>query len=74
MRLSAIGSAGAVIVSLLMVLPMAFFFKNIYVLVNDYVGWILVLIVIIMIATEKGEYEEGQGSLAHLKHRFSQTV
>ena len=56
-RLSAIGSAGAVIVSLLMVLPMAFFFKNIYVLVNDYVGWILVLIVIIMIATEKGEYE-----------------
>jgi len=69
-RLSAIGSAGAVIVSLLMVLPMAFFFKNIYVLVNDYVGWILVLIVIIMIATEKGEYEEGQGSLAHLKYKF----
>jgi len=69
-RLSAIGSAGAVIVSLLMVLPMAFFFKNIYVLVNDYVGWILVLIVIVMIATENGESEEGQGSLVHLKYKF----
>jgi len=69
-RLCAIGSAGAVIVSLLMVLPMAFFFKNIYGLVNDYVGWILVLIVIVMIATENGEYEQGQGSLAHLKYKF----
>jgi putative membrane protein len=69
-RLSAIGSAGAVIVSLVMVLPMAFFFKNIYGMVNDYVGWILVLIVIVMIATENGEYEEGQGSLRHLKYKF----
>jgi putative membrane protein len=69
-RLCAIGSAGAVIVSLLMVLPMAFFFKNIYGLVNDYIGWILVLIVIVMIATENGEYEEGQGSLVHLKYKF----
>ncbi|MCX9084456.1 MAG: tripartite tricarboxylate transporter permease [Candidatus Methanoperedens sp.] len=69
-RLSAIGSAGAVIVSLFMVLPMAFFFKNIYGLVNDYVGWILLLIVIVMIATENGEYEQGQGSLAHFKFKF----
>lgn len=69
-RLSAIGSAGAVIVSLIMVIPMGFFFLNIYGIINDYIGWILVLIVILMIATEKGEYIKGQGSLVHLKFKF----
>lgn len=69
-RLSAIGSAGAVIVSLIMAIPMAFFFRNIYGMLNDYIGWILVLIVVLMIATEKGEYVEGQGTLLHLKFKF----
>ncbi|PWB54213.1 MAG: hypothetical protein C3F06_04955 [Candidatus Methanoperedenaceae archaeon] len=69
-RLSAIGSAGAVIVSLVMVIPMGFFFLNIYGIINDYIGWILVLIVILMIGTEKGEYIKGQGSLVHLKFKF----
>ena len=69
-RLSAIGSAGAVIVSLIMAIPMAYFFLKIYGILNDYIGWILVLIVVIMIATENGEYVEGQGSLAHLKFKF----
>ncbi len=69
-RLSALGSAGAVVVALLMVFPMAFFFMNIYGAVNAYIGWILVLIVVLMIATEKGEVIEGQGSLVHLKFKM----
>lgn len=69
-RLSAIGSAGAVIVSLIMALPMGYFFYNIYGSINSYIGWILVLIVVLMIATENGEYIEGQGSLVHLKFKF----
>ncbi len=69
-RLSAIGSAGSVVVSLLMALPMAFFFMNIYTTIDAYIGWILVLIVVIMIATEKGEVIEGQGSLVHLKFKM----
>lgn len=69
-RLSAIGSAGAVIVSLMMALPMAFFFLNVYSTVNAYIGWILILIVVLMIATENGEVVEGQGSLVHLKFKM----
>lgn len=69
-RLSAIGSAGAVIVSLLMALPMAFFFMKVYWILNNYIGWILILIVVLMIATENGEYEIGRGSLVHLKFKF----
>ena len=69
-RLSAIGSAGAVIVSLIMAIPMAYFFLKIYGILNAYIGWILVLIVVLMIYTENGEYVEGQGSLVHLKFKF----
>ncbi len=69
-RLSAIGSAGAVVVSLAMALPMAFFFLKMYNSINAYIGWILILIVVLMIATEKGEVIEGQGSLVHLKFKM----
>jgi putative membrane protein len=69
-RLSAIGSAGAVVVSLLMAVPMGFFFLNIYDAISAYIGWILVLIVVLMIATENGEVVEGQGSLVHLKFKM----
>ncbi len=68
-RLSAIGSAGAVVVALLMAVPLGFFFLNIYSTIEAYIGWILVLIVVIMIATENGEVIEGQGSLVHLKFK-----
>jgi putative membrane protein len=53
-----------------MVIPMAFFFLNIYNTINAYIGWILVLIVALMIATENGEVVEGQGSLVHLKFKM----
>ncbi|HEY9206395.1 MAG TPA: tripartite tricarboxylate transporter permease [Candidatus Methanoperedens sp.] len=69
-RLSALGCAGAVVVSLLMVVPLGLFFLNVYGALNDYIGWILALIVILMIATENGEVVEGQGSLVHLKFKM----
>lgn len=69
-RLSAIGSAGAVVVSLILAIPMAFFFQNIYGTINAYIGLILILIVVVMIATENGEVVEGQGSLVHLKFKL----
>lgn len=68
-RLSAIGSAGAVVAALLMAVPLGFFFMNIYGTIEAYIGWILVLIVVVMIATENGEVVEGQGSLVHFKFK-----
>ena len=68
-RLSAIGSAGSVATSLLIAVPLGFFFMNIYGTIDAYVGWILILIVLLMIATENGEVVEGQGSLVHLKYK-----
>ncbi len=68
-RLSAFGSAGAVVIALFMALPLALFFQNIYTSIDAYIGWILILIVFIMIATENGEVVEGQGSLVHLKFK-----
>lgn len=73
-RLSALGSAGAVVVSLVLALPMAFFFMNVYGMINAYIGWILILIVVLMIATENGEVIEGQGSLVHLKYKMYAVV
>ena len=69
-RLSALGSAGSVIVSLILAVPMAFFFQNIYGMINAYIGFILILIVVVMIATENGEVVEGQGSFVHLKFKM----
>ncbi len=68
-RLSAIGSAGSVAASLLIAVPLGLFFMNIYGTIDAYIGWILVFIVALMIATENGEVVEGQGSLAHLKYK-----
>ncbi|GFO98105.1 hypothetical protein ig2599ANME_2322 [groundwater metagenome] len=68
-HLSAIGSAGSVATALLIAVPLGFFFMNIYGTIDAYIGWILILIVVLMIATENGEVVEGQGSLAHLKYK-----
>ncbi|MCX9014971.1 MAG: tripartite tricarboxylate transporter permease [Candidatus Methanoperedens sp.] len=68
-RLSALGSAGSVVVSLVIAVPMAYFFSNVYGTISQYIGLILVLIVVLMIATENGEVVEGQGSLVHLKFK-----
>ncbi len=68
-RLSAIGSAGAVATSLLIAIPLGLFFMNAYGAIEPYISWILILIVVLMIATETGEYVEGQGSLVHFKYK-----
>jgi putative membrane protein len=69
-RLSAIGSAGSIIVSLLLAIPLMLFFGHYYEYMRENMGWILLAIVALMILTESGRYIEGQGSLVHLKYKF----
>jgi len=69
-RLSAIGSAGSIVVSLLLAIPLALFFGHYYESLCENMGWILLGIVVFMVLTESGRYIEGQGSLVHLKYKF----
>ncbi len=57
-RLSALGSAGSVVASLIFVLPFSLFFKAVYPYLEEHMAWILILIVFLMLASEKGENEE----------------
>ncbi|MDD2778216.1 MAG: tripartite tricarboxylate transporter permease, partial [Methanocellales archaeon] len=66
-KLSALGSAGSVVVSLLLVLPLAILFKNTYDAISQYMGWILLFIVIIMIWTERGYMAESP--FEHLRYK-----
>lgn len=69
-RLSALGSAGSVALALLIALPLSLFFVTAYPLIQAYLAWILILVVLTMIMTERGEFVRGQGSLSHWKGRF----
>ncbi|MCL7412478.1 MAG: tripartite tricarboxylate transporter permease [ANME-2 cluster archaeon] len=68
-RLSALGSAGAVLVSLVLILPISASFAVMYPFIDRYMGWILLGVVLVLIYTEKGEMIEGQGSMVRLKYR-----
>jgi putative membrane protein len=68
-RLSALGSAGSVIVSLSLVIPLSWLFSSYYDILMKYVGFILLAIALMMIKREMGEQIEGQGSLVHLKYK-----
>jgi len=68
-RLSALGSAGSVVFSMVIVLPLAAIFSVAYPVLQEHIAWILVFIVFLMVATEKGEYIIGQGSLVHYKYK-----
>ncbi|MGP8324076.1 MAG: tripartite tricarboxylate transporter permease [Methanosarcinaceae archaeon] len=68
-RLSALGSAGSVVFSMFIVLPLAAIFSIAYPVLQEYLAWILISIVFLMVATEKGEYIMGQGSFAHYKYK-----
>ncbi|MCO5381212.1 MAG: tripartite tricarboxylate transporter permease [Methanosarcina barkeri] len=57
-RLSALGSAGSVVASLVFVLPFSLFFKTVYPYLEEHMAWILILIVFLMLASEKGEKDE----------------
>jgi putative membrane protein len=69
-RLSALGSAGSVIMSIILLLPFGFLLYTIYPLIEEYIGWMLLFIALLMIVTERGEYVPGQGSLARYRYRF----
>jgi putative membrane protein len=73
-RLLALGSAGSVIVSLLLVLPLSWFFSSYYEILMKYVGFILLAIALMMIKREMGLQIEGQGSLVHLKYKAMAAV
>ena len=73
-RLSAIGSAGSIVVSLLIAAPLMLFFGHYYDSIRENMGWILLAVVLLMILTESGRYIEGQGSLVHLKYKFYAAV
>lgn len=68
-RLSALGSAGSVVFSMVIVLPLAAIFSVAYPFLQEHIAWILIFIVFLMVATEKGEYIIGQGSLVHYKYK-----
>ena len=69
-RLSAMGSAGSVIVSIILLLPFGILLYTIYPLIQDHIGWMLLFIALLMIITERGEYVPGQGSLVRYRHIF----
>lgn len=54
-RLSALGSAGSVMASMVFVLPFSLFFRAIYPYLEQYMAWVLLTIVFIMLGTEKEE-------------------
>lgn len=69
-NLSALGSAGSIIFSLILILPMAVIFDKVYPIIQNHLGWLLLIIVILMFATEKGESVIGQGKLVPYKHKI----
>lgn len=69
-RLSALGSAGSVALALFIALPLSMIFVTAYPMIQTYLAWILIVIVLLMIMTERGEHVRGQGSLSHWKSRF----
>ncbi|WP_167879446.1 tripartite tricarboxylate transporter permease [Methanococcoides sp. NM1] len=68
-RLSALGSAGSVAFSLIIAVPLAFAFSNIYPILQNYLGLLLLLISVSLILSEKGEYTINQGSLVKYKYK-----
>lgn len=68
-RLSALGSAGSVVASLLLIIPFSLFFETIYPYLEKNMALILIFIVFLMLATEKGEQSEDQGQLAKYKYK-----
>lgn len=62
-RLSALGSAGSVVISLLTVIPLSFLFVKGYQIIQENMAYILIFVVFVMIMTEKGEYLRGEGRI-----------
>ena len=69
-RLSALGSAGSVVASLLFVVPLALFFETIYPYIEEHMAFILISIVFLMLASEKGDQSQEKGLLSKYKYKF----
>ncbi len=69
-RLSALGSAGAVVFSMFLLFPLIILFDNMYPFIQEYMGWLLIFIACLMISSENGEYIPAQGSLVNFKFKL----
>ena len=69
-RLSALGSAGSVALALITAYPLSMAFSSVYPFIQEYIAWILVLVVLIMVFTEKGEPGK-QGLLQRMRYPLS---
>lgn len=68
-RLSALGSAGSIIVALFLILPLSWAVSCYYDYLVRYIGVLLLAIALMMIKAERGPQIEGQGSLVHWKYK-----
>jgi putative membrane protein len=68
-RLSALGSAGSIVIALLLVFPISWIFSSYYDYLMKYVGVLLLAVALLMIKSENGPWIEGQGSLVHWKYK-----
>jgi putative membrane protein len=68
-RLSALGSAGAVLFALLLIAPLSWAVFSYRDYLTRYVGILLLTIALMMIKSEMGPQIEGQGSLVHYKYK-----
>ncbi|WMW24898.1 tripartite tricarboxylate transporter permease [Methanolobus sediminis] len=68
-RLSALGSAGSVVLSLLTVIPLSFLFVKGYQVIQNNMAYILIFVVLVMVMTEKGEYLRGEGRINVWRNR-----
>lgn len=69
-RLSALGSAGSIVVSAIIVLPLTLFFGYMYPFIQNNMALVLLLVIVLMVATEKGEQILGQGRYTHHKYKL----
>ncbi|MGV8174658.1 MAG: tripartite tricarboxylate transporter permease [Methanothrix sp.] len=68
-RLSALGSGGAVLFALAMIIPISWAVSSYYDYLAKYTGILLLGIALMMIRSEMGPQIEGQGSWVHYKYK-----
>jgi putative membrane protein len=69
-RLSALGSAGSVALALITAYPLSMAFSYVYPLIQEYIAWVLILVVLIMVFTEKGNSGK-EGPLQRIRYPLS---
>lgn len=68
-RLSALGSAGSVLVAIILIIPLSWMVSSYYDYLTKYMGILLLAIALMMIRSERGPWIEGQGSWVHYKYK-----